>query len=518
MAKRRRQEALPIAKKSWRDEINNEDSDGSDAELTRYCGAEESSQFAEANNDTSQLLHHVELATEDEGDEDDVDEPTADAALARWWRSECRSNEATRGTTAAATKNLAFLERSEAGRCFLAGEASGLRDKVSKGDVDASIHASLASFLWRLRDFYGARQQYNRALTRSGNAPGQRRHRGRWANAVEMLNRQIAAHEVQRAATIKMSGMASPAKNRCVERRAMSSLSYEEFIECYARSRVPVIITGGCASGMVGGNLKKWSSQELEKRLGSRLVPLKEPSLTSMQWASLEDAGTVPGDEFIRLAREGKTSRYLFDYSLPANRPDLAEELSIPMYFANDLLQGTPEGSLYREGWPSLFVAPQGSLSELHVDSFGSHFMMALLEGTKRWRFYSPEDIPYLSPSYSRSPDPSFEVDLSQEWNKDIHPLVSLASPMDCVLEAGEVLFVPAGCPHRVEGLTPTVALSMNYVDPTNIELAKKEIRVAANTDPKAARLLQALHSGVPSAAPPAGGVEFVPFTAFKRG
>jgi len=58
----------------------------------------------------------------------------------------------------------------------------------------------------------------------------------------------------------------------------------------------------------------------------------------------------------------------------------------------------------------------------------------------------------------------------------------------------------------------------MNYVDPTNIELAKKEIRVAANTDPKAARLLQALHSGVPSAAPPAGGVEFVPFTAFKRG
>lgn len=31
------------------------------------------------------------------------------------------------------------------------------------------------------------------------------------------------------------------------------------------------------------------------------------------------------------------------------------------------------------------------------------------------------------------------------------------------------MLFVPAGCPHRVENLTDTLAVSCNYVDATNV-------------------------------------------------
>ena len=77
--------------------------------------------------------------------------------------------------------------------------------------------------------------------------------------------------------------------------------------------------------------------------------------------------------------------RYLFDWSLPLNCPELASELSMPKYFANDFLQRTPEGSLYCDSWSSLFIAPAGITSELHVDAFGSNFWMALFEGRKRW-------------------------------------------------------------------------------------------------------------------------------------
>ena len=35
--------------------------------------------------------------------------------------------------------------------------------------------------------------------------------------------------------------------------------------------------------------------------------------------------------------------------------------------------------------------------------------------------------------------------------------------------QKGDVLFVPAGCPHRVENLTDTLAVSCNYVDATNV-------------------------------------------------
>lgn len=46
----------------------------------------------------------------------------------------------------------------------------------------------------------------------------------------------------------------------------------------------------------------------------------------------------------------------------------------------------------------------------------------------------------------------------------------------------GDVIFVPAGCPHRVENLTDTLALSCNYVDATNIEASLKALGDQART------------------------------------
>ncbi len=50
------------------------------------------------------------------------------------------------------------------------------------------------------------------------------------------------------------------------------------------------------------------------------------------------------------------------------------------------------------------------------------------------------------------------------------------AQPWDCILEAGEVLFVPSGSPHAVQNLGPTIAVSANYIDATNLEVALKEV------------------------------------------
>ena len=77
--------------------------------------------------------------------------------------------------------------------------------------------------------------------------------------------------------------------------------------------------------------------------------------------------------------------KYLFDWSLPLHCPELAKQLVIPKYFAADFLQRTrSRDSLYRNSWPSIFIAPAGISSELHVDAFGSNFWMALFEGKKR--------------------------------------------------------------------------------------------------------------------------------------
>ena len=204
--------------------------------------------------------------------------------------------------------------------------------------------------------------------------------------------------------------------------------------------------------------------------------------------------------------------RYLFDWSLPLHCPELANEMNIPKYFAGDLLQRTPPGSLYRDTWPSLFIAPAGICSQLHVDAFGSNFWMALFQGRKRhtynskiyniiffyfcrWLFFPPKDLPFLYPIHSPLvTDNSFAVELSAP-DLSQHPLLSLTTPLESVLQAGEVLFVPAGCPHWVENLDTSLAVSANFVDMSNIGRVKDKLSLDSLIDSRAAELLSMLQN-----------------------
>ena len=58
---------------------------------------------------------------------------------------------------------------------------------------------------------------------------------------------------------------------------------------------------------------------------------------------------------------------------------------------------------------------------------------------------------------------------------------------------SGDVLFVPSGCPHRVENLTQSVAISANFVDPSNLQTVVEEVEIAALIDPRSADLLTQL-------------------------
>lgn len=82
-----------------------------------------------------------------------------------------------------------------------------------------------------------------------------------------------------------------------------------------------------------------------------------------------------------------------------------------------------------------------------------------------------------------------FDVDLSCP-DFDKHPLLSKATPRQCTLQPGELLFVPYGCPHRVENLEDSVAVSANFVDLSNFKAVLKELKANAMLDPRAKELL----------------------------
>ena len=54
-------------------------------------------------------------------------------------------------------------------------------------------------------------------------------------------------------------------------------------------------------------------------------------------------------------------------------------------------------------------------------------------------------------------------------------------------------MFVPAGCPHRVENLEPSVAVSANFLDLSNLQLATRELTLAALLQPRSHDLLKQL-------------------------
>ena len=243
-------------------------------------------------------------------------------------------------------------------------------------------------------------------------------------------------------------------------------LTLQDFKEKFSRAKKPVIIEG------LELTQHLWTFSFLKSVAGQHSVHLRYAHPDSTEWAKLESsAQSVTIRDFIESIEEDKVGEseakgYLFDWSLPLYCPELYKDFSVPFYFeeSQDYLKKV-DCSLYKRSWPSLFISPKGTVSELHIDAFGSNFWMALLSGRKKWTFFKPKMTPYLRPRYVDTFDPVFDIDWQELKVDQFSPTV-----MEVTLSPGQVLFVPAGSPHRVENLEASVAVSGNIVDESNLQ------------------------------------------------
>ncbi|GFR87860.1 lysine-specific demethylase 8 [Elysia marginata] len=111
-----------------------------------------------------------------------------------------------------------------------------------------------------------------------------------------------------------------------------------------------------------------------------------------------------------------------------------------------------------------------------------------------RWTFFEADHLALLYPKYVQSLDPVFSVNIAKPDLKSF-PLLALTKPKQCILQPGELLFVPAGSPHYVENLTASLAISSNYVDATNYHKVCEELRISGLMDPRAKQLLDQFES-----------------------
>jgi len=271
---------------------------------------------------------------------------------------------------------------------------------------------------------------------------------------------------------LKQAGKTNKVNKLTVSRVDAKDLDLKTFKDDYCATKTPVVIINSKSPTLV-----PWTLEHIATVAGGCSVDIRTPVKGSCEWAGLEGDGRVKVFDFIKDKTPG---HYLFDWSLPLYCPQLAHEFTITSHFSEDFLKRTSSSALYHSSWPSLFIAPAGTNSGLHIDAFGSHFWMYLISGKKQWTFYPCDQAGLLGPKFIDSTDPVFSGDDS-----------GLSSPYTVTLCPGEWLFVPAGSPHKVDNLEESVAVSGNFVNDTNLEAVEKHLKINSLIDPRAFDLLK---------------------------
>ncbi|CAB4378861.1 uncharacterized protein OCT59_004374 [Rhizophagus irregularis] len=153
---------------------------------------------------------------------------------------------------------------------------------------------------------------------------------------------------------------------------------------------------------------------------------------------------------------------YLAQHDLFAQIPRLKEDIIIPDYCFVDTkpyfiscnhVQYTPPSDVIINAW----FGPQGTISPMHTDPY--HNLLAQIVGNKYIRLYAPSETSKVYP---------FEQDgfLGNTSQVEIEtpdlerfPLFASANYLDCVLEPGDMLYIPPGWWHYVRSLTISFSL-----------------------------------------------------------
>ena len=276
---------------------------------------------------------------------------------------------------------------------------------------------------------------------------------------IDAAEKELKKNQNQNQSTLTMTVLPVP------RLRADTELSYERFIEEFAVPGKPVVITH------LNMTSTPWTLEHLKRVCGHVRVTLNTKSVNTTNWGGLIAAGTMKLGAFIDGFNTNDTMRswYLHDWTLPRQCPEIFgpppfDAFIVPKYFSGDYFQRIPWIG-YENSWPSLFIGANGTESLLHIDSGETNFWMYLLSGVKRWRFWDREQAfnLYKKPTSAHFRFRAFGIDLER------NPLVSDAPMYEVVQYPGELVFVPSGAPHAVMNEDDIVALSMNYVDGSNL-------------------------------------------------
>ncbi len=224
-------------------------------------------------------------------------------------------------------------------------------------------------------------------------------------------------------------------------------LSREEFLEEYYSTNRPVIITGMMDDWPA---MKKWDLDFFRDRFGDREIEVQfgRNSGANYEIEREKYLKKVRMAEFVEMVRSAGTTN---DFYLTANN-NSSNKAVLPELW-QDIIQ-VPEYLSGRDPMSGFFwMGPAGTITPFHHDLTNN--FMAQVIGRKKVKIAPSWDMPLMDNHYhvySRvdgrvaAPRPQARPDEAQI--------------LECILGPGEILFLPIGCLHYVEGVEISVTIS----------------------------------------------------------
>ncbi|KAI7803201.1 lysine-specific demethylase 8 [Triplophysa rosa] len=268
-------------------------------------------------------------------------------------------------------------------------------------------------------------------------------------NTMKLKSTKVEKSEEPCSKKMKWECVSEPVINpaRAVPRIQCPSL--ERFRSDFLDPQKPTIIEG-IINHWPAFTEHPWSIDYLRSVAGCRTVPIEVGSkYTDEEWSQK----LITVNEFIDgyiLGTEEKGVGYLAQHQLFDQIPELKEDIRIPDYCC---LGEGEEDDITINAW----FGPGGTVSPLHQDP--QQNFLAQVVGRKYIRLYSPEVTENLYPHDSQLLHNTSQVEVE---NPDLvkFPEFPKASYEECVLQPGDVLFIPVQHWHYVRSLELSFSVS----------------------------------------------------------
>ena len=229
-------------------------------------------------------------------------------------------------------------------------------------------------------------------------------------------------------------------------------LSRSQFLHEYYSANRPVIITGMMDDWPA---LRKWNLDFFATNFGAREVEVQFGRNADENYELEKEKylKKIKMGEFVELIRSsGPTNDfYLTAANTSSNKgamPELWEDVvQIPEYLNGDV----PHNGFF-------WMGPPGTVTPFHHDLTNN--FMAQVVGRKKIKITPSWDIPFMNNHFHVFCGVDGRVTPAQP-----DPEVSEPQILECVLNPGELLFLPIGCLHYVEGIDMSITMSFtNFV------------------------------------------------------